>query len=578
MDKFLTLRVKNRRSEFELYWNVFRKIKKFIQELFLRLKYGIPQKFIKENLIELLLCIDYRYYVAKIEEIKLRIAFIRRFLARHNFYKIKDQYKIESKKRLNQYLYRTYRDFIHNEFTMENYKVDFHKFIERYPIILSTSFSLRTSIKTGYIFDYLIIDEASQSELISSVLAMSCAKNIVVVGDSKQLEQIDNMEIYSESERLAKKYKMDKKYVYKQNSLLKAVRNVFTNVSVILLKEHYRCHPKIINYLNAKYYDNELVIMTQDTEENPITIVKLVEGNHARKNPIGSGQYNIREIDEIENYINRINSREIGIISPFRVQIEKYQKRFKGEERVEIDTVHKFQGRQKEAIILSTVVNNIQKREINANFIKFINNPRLFNVAVSRAKTFITLVTTHGLYNSKNNNFSDFIKYAEYNFSKSQIIEGKVTSVFDMLYSDYTEELYNFLKHQRKSKEVISEIILYDSLSKILRNYPGLKFAMHVSLNEFITNYSGFSQNELKYLNHNFTHVDFLIYNSITKENLLGIEVDGVKFHEQNFKQSLNDSIKDKAFEVNQIKLLRLKTNESNEKIRIKNEIENVIQ
>ena len=122
------------------------------------------------------------------------------------------------------------------------------------------------------------------------------------------------------------------------------------------------------------------------------------------------------------------------------------------------------------------------------------------------------------------------------------------------------------------------QILLYDELSKILRNHPGLKFAMHVSLNEFITDYSGFSHNELKYLNHNFTHVDFLIYNSITKEILLGIEVDGVKFHEQNPKQSLNDSIKDKAFEVNQIKLLRLKTNESNEKIRIKNEIENVIQ
>ena len=37
-----------------------------------------------------------------------------------------------------------------------------------------------------------------------------------------------------------------------------------------MLKEHYRCHPKIINFCNKKFYNNELVIMTEDKDEQDV--------------------------------------------------------------------------------------------------------------------------------------------------------------------------------------------------------------------------------------------------------------------------------------------------------------------
>ena len=406
---------------------------------------------------------------------------------------------------------------------------------------------------------------------------MSCAKNLVVVGDSNQLDQIDNTEIYDVSEQLARQYRVEGRYAYRENSLLGSARKVFPSAPVTLLREHYRCQPKIINFINEKYYQNQLVVMTKDEGDTPITIVTLVEGNHARKNPNGTGQYNQREIDEVDEYVKTLPATEIGIISPYRIQVQKYQEKFQGDGRIEIDTVHKFQGRQKEAIILSTVVNQLEKTEINERFIDFINNPKLFNVALSRARKFITLVTTHGLYNSTNNNFSDFIKYAEYNLEKSRMVKGKVTSVFDMLYSDYTEELYTYLKRHQKSKDVITEVIIFDLLNRVLVRYPGLKVAMHVPLHEIIKTYEGFSAADLTYLQHNWTHVDFLIYNRITKENLMAVEVDGVQYHEQSEKQAARDAIKNKAFERNAIRLLRIKTNESNEEGRIQRELEIIL-
>jgi hypothetical protein len=61
---------------------------------------------------------------------------------------------------------------------------------EDYPALLSTCHSLRDSIADGYLLDYLIIDEASQVNLLLAGLAMSCARNVVVVGDQRQLPPI----------------------------------------------------------------------------------------------------------------------------------------------------------------------------------------------------------------------------------------------------------------------------------------------------------------------------------------------------------------------------------------------------
>ena len=62
----------------------------------------------------------------------------------------------------------------------------FNEFIKDYPALLGTCHSLRASIADGYLLDYLIIDEASQVNLLLAGLAMSCARNVVVFGDQRQ--------------------------------------------------------------------------------------------------------------------------------------------------------------------------------------------------------------------------------------------------------------------------------------------------------------------------------------------------------------------------------------------------------
>ena len=77
-----------------------------------------------------------------------------------------------------------------NQFSLLNYKDNIANFLHAFPIVLSTTFSLRRCIPTDFMFDYVIIDESSQVDLLAGSIALACAKNAVIVGDEKQLPQI----------------------------------------------------------------------------------------------------------------------------------------------------------------------------------------------------------------------------------------------------------------------------------------------------------------------------------------------------------------------------------------------------
>jgi len=92
---------------------------------------------------------------------------------------------------------------------------------------------------------------------------------------------------------------------------------------------------------------------------------------------------------------------------------------------------------------------------------------------------------------------------------------------------------------------------------------------MHTRLGKIVKVPETFSDEERKYIIHPWTHVDFLFYNKVSKETLFVLEVDGIRYHEQNKKQSKNDDINNRVLQSNNIPIFRFKTNESNEMQRL---------
>ena len=457
----------------------------------------------------------------------------------------------------NKYEKNTYRQL----FTSEDFLKNPYDILNEYPVILSTTFSSRDSLNDNVVYDYVIMDESSQVDIATGALAMSCAKNMVIVGDTNQLPNVVDKHTEIRADAIFNQYNLSKGYRF-TNSFLQSVLEVMPNVTQTMLREHYRCHPKIIEFCNQKFYRGNLIIMTEDHgEKDVLKVIKTVKGNHSRNH------FSQRQIDIIKNEIipNDItNKKETGIISPYNNQVQFLKEQIDG---IEQATVHKFQGKEKDTIIISTVEDEITD---------FVDDPYLLNVAVSRAKKKLILVVTVNEQN-KERNIMDLIDYIQYN--NFEVVESNVYSIFDYLYKQYTTERKLFLNKNNRKLEYDSENLMYTLLEEILKNddYKMLDFVCHFPVNMLIKNPYLLNDDECLYAMNPATHVDFLVYNRISKRAILAIEVDGYAFHQKETTQAKRDLLKNHIFELYYIPLLRFSTTGSGEREKIINMLNKIL-
>lgn len=443
---------------------------------------------------------------------------------------------------------------------------------KEYPVVLSTTFSATASLP-GHVFDYLIMDEASQVPVESATLALSKARNAVIVGDLKQLPNIIANEDKPKIARLNEQYKIGKEYDCLANSFLSSIVSVFPNAPQTLLREHYRCSPKIIDFCNLKFYGGELLIMTKpDKHTMPMKVIKTVKGNHSRKIREEDKMFifNQREVDEFKNLMKSkldISLEDVGIITPYKGQAVLFHKAI-GDNRLEADTIHKYQGREKGIIVMSTVADSYND---------FVDNPNLINVAVSRAKKEFVLITNGN--ENPNGNIKDLIKYIEYNHGK--VVNSNLHSIFDLLYASYTQQRKEYLQGKSNVSEYDSENIAYNVINSILKKNDDMSFLgviPHYHLNAMISNTSLLTKEEYNFARSSWSHVDFLIENCVSKQPVLVIEVDGFAYHHKGTKQAERDRLKDSVLNKYGIPLLRLSTTGSGEVEKITHEIRNRIE
>lgn len=438
------------------------------------------------------------------------------------------------------------------------------EFNREYPIILSTTYSIKGTLNFEHTYDYLIVDEASQVDLATGVLAFTSARNIVIVGDLQQLPNVLDSQNIQKSGEIWGRYSLPETYHFSAHSLLSSATAAWPEVPTVLLREHYRCHPKIINFCNQKFYGGKLIVMTEDHEESDVlTMYRTAPGNHAR------GHLNQRQIDVIRQEVlprlERQGYGNIGIITPYRDQVAAIQTQL-GKE-LEVATVHKFQGREKDAIVLTSVDNVITD---------FVDDPRMLNVAVSRAVKSLTVVTSQDSQNDRTN-YGDLARYIEYN--NCAVIESSVYSVFDLLYQGYAEQRQAFLKKHGRVSEYDSENLAYAAIQNILQKsqFSFVDCAAHVSLVNLVKDYSMLTEEETVYARNPLTHVDFLLFRRMDKSPLLAIEVDGAAFHAVGSVQASRDEKKNRIFEQCGISLLRLRTDGSGEKARIEQALRSAV-
>ena len=512
----------------------------------------LTSQFDRNDLTPLIKELQALYYQNRIEEIKHLIGTIEEDLTLYDTKELTNALTGLSMSLFKASLYDHYAKCERTAFAdTKDIRRRGKELIQQYPVVLSTTFSARSCVFTDKLYDYIIMDEASQVSIDTGALALTCARNAVIVGDLQQLPNVVTDEDQLKLDAVIKRYNISEGYDCARKSFLQSVLDVMEDVPKTLLREHYRCHPRIINYCNQKFYGGKLLIMTEDKgEENVLTAIRTVNGNHA------INHYNQREIDVIKEEVlpTLKDYGSIGIVTPYNNQADAFNRQLG---TVKAGTVHKYQGRENDVIIMSVVDNQISD---------FADDANMLNVAVSRAKNKFCLVMT-GNRQEKHGNIMDLLDYIAYN--NCSITESKLASIFDYLYGQYTEQRMSFLKANPQISEYTSENLTYAMINEVItsdRRFEVLKVLCHIPLRQVLKDTSLMDEDELRYAANYNTHLDFLIINRVSKQAVLAIETDGYSYHNDQTVQHQRDLMKDHILLCYGLPLLRLSTKGSAEK------------
>ena len=244
------------------------------------------------------------------------------------------------------------------------------------------------------LFDLVVIDEASQSD-ISSLPAILRGKKLLVVGDHKQVSPaavgVSEAKIAAAYDRLLKGQPHGA-HMTSDKSIYDLARVVFAGQSV-MLKEHFRCVGEIIEYSNREFYNGEIraLRIPRDDERLDAPLVDVfVKGGYR------AGDKNLPEakaiVDEIEAIIEdpAMAGKSIGVVTLLgheqaRLISELIATRIAPEDIIARDIVvgqpPVFQGRERDIILLSMV-----QAPGDRSLSSALPQQQRLNVAMSRAR------------------------------------------------------------------------------------------------------------------------------------------------------------------------------------------------
>jgi hypothetical protein len=285
------------------------------------------------------------------------------------------------------------------------------------PAWIMPLYRVAETVKPGVdAFDVVVIDEASQSRP-DALFLQFIANKIVVVGDDKQISPENIGVLREEVDALQNLYLADLPIPHK--AALGAESSFFDLASIlfgarIILREHFRCMPEIIQFSNNLCYSNSPLVPLRQYPPNrlkPVQVSYVRQGHRE-----GSSQHAINR-PEAEEVVAKIGEccanpeyakKTFGVISLLGEAqarlIEIILREAIGPEEIErrqlvCGDAYAFQGDERDVIFLSMVA---APGETTMSALTSAVFERRFNVAASRARDQMWLFHTPTLNDFRN--------------------------------------------------------------------------------------------------------------------------------------------------------------------------------
>lgn len=316
---------------------------------------------------------------------------------------------------------------------------DFRPLLEAFPCWCVTTYAVSDSLplKPG-MFDVAIIDEASQCDIASCFPILFRAKRAVIVGDDKQLPHLSFLEKAKEQSFLSQ-YGIPDKYQlmwrFRTNSMFDLAD--YYSMNSVMLDEHFRSLPPIINFSNHEFYNDRIRVMRKDKpDDNVLELVEVVDGKvdfDATRNlpEIEALVKRLHEIIIEDERKNPDNPVTVGIISPFRAQVEQLKVSVSKvlsdymikKHQIEIGTAHTFQGDERDIMMISwAVADNSYTQSL-----MFMQKANLFNVAITRGRNKVINFVSRNPRELPDGHFRNYVSYMQnYQDKKQAVLSGEI--------------------------------------------------------------------------------------------------------------------------------------------------------
>jgi uncharacterized protein len=270
-----------------------------------------------------------------------------------------------------------------------------------YNLIAGTAWTFART-EQDQMFDYLIVDEASQISLANLAAAGVCARNLILIGDPCQLSQ-PLQGIHPEG--------LDQsplEYLLGEHSTVPPERGVFLNAC-------RRMHTDICTLLSTHVYDSRLDALPENklqsiVSEKALTIERSAGYLFYPCEHDGNTQTSREECASIEklyrelllcsfrakdNRLYQLTQRDIMIIAPYNLQAQLLRRALPG---ADIGTIDLFQGREAPVVLVSMTTSCI---EDSPRGMEFLFSQQRMNVALSRAKALAIVVGSPMLFQAR---------------------------------------------------------------------------------------------------------------------------------------------------------------------------------
>ncbi|KAK3099969.1 hypothetical protein FSP39_012679, partial [Pinctada imbricata] len=243
-------------------------------------------------------------------------------------------------------------------------------------------------------FGVAVIDECSQAVEAACWIALQRAPRCILAGDHLQLPPtILNVEAAKDGlektlmERIIDLY--DKKVVRMLTTQYRMHRAIMTWSSEVLYHGKLEADPSVEGHLLRDLHDVTDCEVTQE----PLLLVDTAGCElYELDTPEEVSKGNEGEADIISFHVKQlidlgVGQEDIAVIAPYNLQVELLRLRLSSQyPKLEIKSVDGFQGREKEAVLISMVRSN-PKGEVG-----FLSEKRRINVAVTRARRHLMVV------------------------------------------------------------------------------------------------------------------------------------------------------------------------------------------